>query len=90
MSIKAMSFYYHILQSKSFITGGMEILSMLKDLKGKSVNLGMGKAEAQPLPGFCKKSSAWQPPCCRLFRFWQRPDGLCGTGICRDDGPGNG
>ena len=36
-----MSFYYHILQSKSFITGGMEILSMLKDLKGKSVNLGI-------------------------------------------------
>ena len=43
MSIKAMSFYYHILQSKSFITGGMKILSMLKDLKGKSVNLWYGK-----------------------------------------------
>ena len=34
MSIKAMSFYYHILQSKSFITGGMEIFTMLKDPKG--------------------------------------------------------
>ena len=43
MSIKAMSFYYHILQSKSFITGGMKIFSMLKDLKGKSVNLWYGK-----------------------------------------------